>query len=218
MGRKYIIELEDDPFKQYTDVDEPLYRVKGFRSLVFDEVGVSKLEPYIDRDIERIKKEAYDDGYKAAERKCVEQLVQINKAQKADMEANKEQAYQRGLSDAWKTAKEIIGMSWELKKFIFGDYHLLSNIFADFDPLEAMMKLKVTENGKNPIRFGDEVTFSDGKKAFFVVEDDEHNTGGFVFTDGTFVERDIKDVRGKTGDSLLSHLDTIINILCEGKI
>lgn len=207
MGKKYIIEIEDD---------RNIIRNCG-KTMLAVSIAIGKtagsintgieLTPYTAPDLEQVRKEAHD--------KCMDE---------AEMLAYKlyspkiDEAYQKGLSDAWETAKKIIGMSWELKKFIFGDYHLLSNIFADFGPSEAMMKLKVTENGKNPIRFGDEVTFNDGEKAFFVVEDDEHKTGGFVSTDGTFVERDMKDVRGKTGDSLLSHLDTIINILCEGKI
>lgn len=53
MGKKYIIELEETPF--YSDnpnivgitlVAERLYRVKGFKSLVFDEEGLKRLTPY----------------------------------------------------------------------------------------------------------------------------------------------------------------------------
>ena len=41
MGKKYIIELEDAPF---VDVNgERLWRVKGFRSLVFDSDGLKRL-------------------------------------------------------------------------------------------------------------------------------------------------------------------------------
>ena len=41
MGKKYIIELEDAPF---VDVNgDQLWRVKGFRSLVFDSEGLKRL-------------------------------------------------------------------------------------------------------------------------------------------------------------------------------
>lgn len=41
MGKKYIIELEDAPF---VDVNgDRLWRVKGFRSLVFDSEGLKRL-------------------------------------------------------------------------------------------------------------------------------------------------------------------------------
>jgi len=43
MGKKYIIELEDAPF---ADVNgDQLWRVKGFRSLVFDSEGLKRLTP-----------------------------------------------------------------------------------------------------------------------------------------------------------------------------
>ena len=44
MGKKYIIELEEKMFSNGTL--DALYRVKGFRSLVFDAEGLKKLTPY----------------------------------------------------------------------------------------------------------------------------------------------------------------------------
>lgn len=61
MGKKYVIELEDKAFSQSEaplTEDEILYRVKGFRSLVFDKNGLDKLTPLKDEI-----KEAYDRGY-----------------------------------------------------------------------------------------------------------------------------------------------------------
>lgn len=54
MGKKYIIELENEPFTgAYFEAmpdgsiqREVLYRVKGFKSLVFDEEGLKRLTPY----------------------------------------------------------------------------------------------------------------------------------------------------------------------------
>lgn len=49
MGKKYIIELEDSPFLAETHNGweyEKLYRVKGFKSLVFDSEGLKRLTPY----------------------------------------------------------------------------------------------------------------------------------------------------------------------------
>ena len=56
MGKKYVIELEDVPFvNDLTLLNERLYRVKGFKSLVFDENGLEKLTPIDDvlREAER---------------------------------------------------------------------------------------------------------------------------------------------------------------------
>ena len=53
MGKKYIIELEEQPFYSGNPQiigtmlkAERLYRVKGFKSLVFDEEGIKRLTPY----------------------------------------------------------------------------------------------------------------------------------------------------------------------------
>ena len=45
---KYIIEIEDEPLvrKSALHGEDAVYRAKGFKSLVFDEVGLKKLTPY----------------------------------------------------------------------------------------------------------------------------------------------------------------------------
>lgn len=40
MGKKYIIEFEDEPF------GNGLYKAKGFNSLVFDQNGLDRLTPF----------------------------------------------------------------------------------------------------------------------------------------------------------------------------
>ena len=56
---KYIIEIEDEPFGRNDDpviphgMDE-LWRAKGFKSLVFDKAGLSKLTPYVEPEDEII--------------------------------------------------------------------------------------------------------------------------------------------------------------------
>ena len=68
MGKKYIIELEDKPF--HKEDGDFLYRVKGFNSLVFDMTGIGMLTPYTEPDLEQVRKEAYEEGYK----KCLSEL------------------------------------------------------------------------------------------------------------------------------------------------
>lgn len=48
MGKKYIIEFEDEPFKQIDKNNNVrlLWNAKGFASLVFDDYGLKKLQPY----------------------------------------------------------------------------------------------------------------------------------------------------------------------------
>ena len=112
MGKKYIIELEDENYHQYSD-SEPsdyLWRVKGFNALVFDEVGISKLTPYTEPDLEQIKADWYKAG-REAERVRQPDLEQVRKEaydkcmDEAEMLAYKlyspkiDAAYQRGLAD-----------------------------------------------------------------------------------------------------------------------
>lgn len=50
---KYIIDVEDKPF---TNGDGEVYRVKGFRSLFFDENGLDKLMPlHISKEIKDLE-------------------------------------------------------------------------------------------------------------------------------------------------------------------
>lgn len=63
MGKKYIIEIEDEPFGRNDDPNIPhgmdeLWRVAGFKSLVFDAEGLRRLEPYESQS-------AYQKGYEA---------------------------------------------------------------------------------------------------------------------------------------------------------
>lgn len=50
MSKKYIIEIEDEPFVRQSCLygEEAVYRASGFKSLVFDKNGLDKLTPYED--------------------------------------------------------------------------------------------------------------------------------------------------------------------------
>lgn len=67
MGKKYIIELEDEPFGRNDDPNIPhgmdeLWRVAGFNSLVFDKNGLERLEP-LENVVVGIEAKAYQRGY-----------------------------------------------------------------------------------------------------------------------------------------------------------
>lgn len=79
MGKKYIIELEDEPFGKNDDPRIPhgleeLWRVKGFKSLVFDKNGLNKLQP-ADEALES----AYAHGETSAEAKYHEMIEKEKK-------------------------------------------------------------------------------------------------------------------------------------------
>ena len=64
MGKKYIIEIEDEPLvrKSALHGETAVYRAKGFKSLVFDQDGLDKLEEYKeDKEIDRENKVSIGD-------------------------------------------------------------------------------------------------------------------------------------------------------------
>lgn len=132
MGKKYVIELEDKPFNR-GNIDF-LYRVKGFNSLVFDMTGVSKLTPYTEPDTEKVREEAYDKGYMDAHVKS---------------HAETRRNYQRGVNDAWETARKIAlpislgGMkASEVKKMFGVDWQY---VLMNCTPAKAVEKIRQHE-------------------------------------------------------------------------
>jgi len=62
---KYVIDVGE----KFTNKDgEVLYRVKGFKSLVFDDYGLERLTPYD-------KSKAYLNGYKQGQKNCEDELL-----------------------------------------------------------------------------------------------------------------------------------------------
>ena len=152
MGKKYTIELKDN---------QTLYTAEK------DEDGVlcffpAILSMYKEPDLEQVRKEAYEDGYKTAK-------VQCNIQAEKDMREVGERHYQKGLSDAWEAARkismaEINGRcSWKSMKNIFG-IDIPSKIFKNFTASESIEKLKAYEQEKEEwLRVGDEVEGGDEK-------------------------------------------------------
>lgn len=67
MGKKYVIEFEEEPFGKNDNPVIPhgleeLWRVKGFNTLVFDENGIKKLTPLEDT-VELAQHEVYGNGF-----------------------------------------------------------------------------------------------------------------------------------------------------------
>ena len=60
---KYIIEIEDEPFVRESCLhgEEAFYRAKGFKSLVFDDYGLSKLKPYREDESWELAREILND-------------------------------------------------------------------------------------------------------------------------------------------------------------
>ena len=149
MGKKYIIELEDKPFRNGNG--DFLYRVKGFNSLVFDMTGVGKLTPYTEPDLEQVRKEAYEEGYA--------------EGSKEDYDEAYLKGYNQGLSDAWECARKIAltaGLSIDAMYSIFGTEDP-EPILREYSVNECIEKIQQYEQEKEEIKVGDEVKSGDEK-------------------------------------------------------
>lgn len=102
---KYIIDIEDIPFIR----DESLYRAKGFKSLVFDKIGLEKLTPYkpVDPDaIEKARKAGQDEAWELAyklDAMFIENWKEcFNKTYTTDHKQKMSYAETREKYEAWK--------------------------------------------------------------------------------------------------------------------
>ena len=175
---KYIIEIEEKPlcvFDKDTQTYFPrLWRVKGFNSLVFDEEGLSRLEELNSDYINEHYGQLQDD------------------------------AYQRGLNDAWEAAKKLFSSMADSdidKAFPIewnnGGFNALMNL----QPQEAIEKLKAYEERQkadDEIEVGDEIrpSYSDIAGVVTLIDDD---TIYVLWRDGSSTSMiKLKEVR-KTG-------------------
>ena len=139
MGKKYVIEFEEEPFGKNDNPVIPhgleeLWRVKGFNSLVFDENGIKKLTPLedtLDLDKLEVHMNGFDEGYDA------------------------------GLRILWDRIRKVFGdpndgayKSSQLSQ-IFGDDWI--HDVLSLSPSEFLKKISDYEEMMSEIKAGDEV-------------------------------------------------------------
>ena len=157
MGKKYIIELEDEPFGRNDDPDYPhgmdlLWRVKGFNSIVFDENGLSKLTP--------LSKVSVDEGY---------------------------EWYKSGMDAAWEAARKLEAMTVGTLERIFPDTSDIAFVCNQVTASEAIEALEKFELKTGVIRLFDEVRwdYPEDKPVFIVTRiDKSHGTISGIAFDG----------------------------------
>lgn len=108
-------------------------------------------------------------------------------------------AYQRGLNEAWEAARKIIEMTdppyWE----VFNEYK--DDLFGKITASEAIAKLKAyEENQDDKFEFGDEIIDADGIKGFVVSKNNEGYDTMYALFDGCRVPQHVtKKYYRKTG-------------------
>ena len=127
MGKKYVIEFEEEPFIKDPIISAPeeLWRVKGFNSLVFDENGIKKLTPLEDT-LELAKHEVYGNGFN--------------------------EGYDVSLRNLWDGVKKIFdnphdgGYDWNQLSQIFG------NNWRDYAKAAKMEPRRATRRGRGYVK------------------------------------------------------------------
>lgn len=126
---KYIINFEDNP--GIAPDREKYYKCCEIPWWVAAKSTLSKLTPYTEPDLERVRKEAYAEGYKEGMQLSID-------------DAKLKEAYQRGLADAWECARKIANMYSEERRKIFGE-NFIQKIHSIYSASEAIEKIRVYE-------------------------------------------------------------------------
>ena len=146
---KYIIELKrgETAYKTTDSNGTPLIQLLA-------------LTPYTEPDLDAVKKEVHD--------KCMseaEDLAYKLYSPKID------EAYQRGLNDAWDVAKKISTMDSPTRDEIFG-LVITSNIIDENSAPEAIEKIQKYEQKQDEIKVGNEVNGKGGRGIITKISND----------------------------------------------
>ena len=159
--KKYIIEIPDNTaWIQWVKVSD-----KDGHAC-FDFKDPEDLIPYTEPDLEQVRKEAYEEGYKLG---------------------YYSDGYQRGLKDAWDAARKIVlsredgGLfDYEERKAVFGcgNYMVLKEFFVS----EVIEKIRQYEQKQKEIKIGDEVEGDEGGQRGVVIDSRFENSQVVVLT------------------------------------
>lgn len=136
MGDKYIIEKheKDSIWRMYAD---------AYGDVTIEGVD---LTPYTEPDLEQVRKEAYEQGYK----ECLSEHDFDSPCVSCD-------EYKRGLADAWEAARKIASDNAGRNYSIFGQ-HFTVEILNTHSASECIEKIKQYEQRQEEqIQVGDEV-------------------------------------------------------------
>ena len=180
MGNKYIIDTSNSQIDIFNNHLGVSVEICGKRMWFYTDI---KLTPFTEPDTDLIKDEAYKRGYDDAQEEkasCTEPdlgtLAKENfergyRQRKAEEGKEIQEAYQRGLNDAWETARKIAineasgGLSLaELDEIFSCDD--LAKVFG-FTASEAIERIDKYEQ-KQQFHIGDEIVTQNGFRGFVV--------------------------------------------------
>lgn len=101
---KYVIDIEENAINECNSPDKALFKAKNFRTLVFDEVGLSKMTPLADAigDVISMEREqAYREGFDNGEQEGYDKAH-------AECVAKNTRSYNDGFDDGEEELKGIV--------------------------------------------------------------------------------------------------------------
>ena len=155
MGKKYIIKLLDDCPSEFKGII--VFGLTPEGQIATEPIPVEDLTPYTEPDLEQVRKEAYEQGYK----KCLSEHDFDSPCVSCD-------EYKRGLADAWEAARKVTqvrkyGGYGDCLEEVFGCHDTTWDVF-DYSASECIEKIRQYEQGKEEqIQVGDEVITASGK-------------------------------------------------------
>lgn len=171
VGDKFIVEIgeicvPDCGMPAIVGDGELLYRIKGFKSLVFDEHGLRKLEKPLfggvvdyQKAVDEISMDSYKEGYEAG----------FDAGVKAGNLAATGESYAQGLKEGcesgWEFAKKVSILPDEAKREIFGTEkgNTINMGYSYAEARQAVESYKL-----RPLKVGDEVEYNDGSHGIVV--------------------------------------------------
>ena len=182
MGKKYIIDLNPDCVEgEYLRIPA---RIAGEEQWL---VTKAALTPYTEPDLEQVRKEAYQNGYETGYEDG------YNEPGK-----NKQEAYQRGLNDAWEAASEIAVIPYDEMEKIFGatGWHIFMKCTAS----ETIEKIRQYEQEQEEFHVGDEVEMKcDVRPAIYMQGTKGSDEIYLLFNDGSCGLHSKSEIERKTG-------------------
>lgn len=182
MGKKYIVEIGRLERLYKATINEQGKPELNWLAPVVD------LPSFTEPDLEQIRKEAYEEGYKDG--------LQLN----ID-DARLKEEYQQGLNDAWEAARKIIGMpESDLLDLFDGVYSTLCTsvqVILKYDAFDSIHRIKKYEDSKLEITVGDEVKTEDGLKMVIAALINKDFAG--LSDDGKFMFGELDGTITRTG-------------------
>ena len=146
----------------------------------------------------------YEDAFKgisvysvSEDKKLMVDFVALEELEDAQKEID--EAYQRGLDDAWEAARKIVEMSDPPYWGVFNEYK--DDLFKKITAAEAIEKLKAYEEKQkadDKIKVGDEVIYNGTTKCIVVRPEDDERYASLIDSDGTHYSADHRECK-KTG-------------------